>query len=178
MTAQRDRAVTDCARRALAALGVGVLVAGCGGSNPGVARIGGTKLSTGGTGAHEPARRTGALYASCMRAHGVPNFPDSAVSVIGGQVEIHVPRAVKREPNIPSASRTCQKDLPGSVAPAKHVNMREELSFARCMRSRGISDFPDPLPGGGWDLPGNTNTPQFEAAAQACQTTGIHWNGP
>lgn len=112
-----------------------------------------------------------------MRADGVPNFPDSAISVNDGQVQFDVPGYVKNEPQFPSASRACQRDLPGGVVSAKHVNLQEQLEFARCMRSHGITDFPDPMPGGGWDLPGDTNSPQFEAAAHACQATGIHWNG-
>jgi hypothetical protein len=108
-----------------------------------------------------------------MRSHGVTHFPDP---MPGGGFDI--PRGVKSGPEFQSASEACGKDLPGGGPSAKHVNIQEELSFARCMRSRGVTDFPDPMPGGGWDLPGNTNSPQFEAAAHACQVTGIHWNGP
>ena len=148
---------------------VAVSVAACGGSaSPGVASVGSTTTTA--------PEQSGTLYASCMRAHGVSNFPDSAVSVNGGQVQLNIPHGVKREPNFASASRACQRDLPCSGVPAKHVNIQEELAFSRCMRSHGITDFPDPLPGGGWDIPGGTNSPQFEAAAHACQSTGVHWN--
>jgi hypothetical protein len=51
------------------------------------------------------------------------------------------------------------------------------LAFARCMRSHGISDFPDPTGGGiAFDLHGssgsdlNPNNPRFVAAKQACQS--------
>lgn len=125
------------------------------------------------TSAQSSARQSGILFANCMRSQGVSNFPDPGP---GGLFD--VPRGVKREPQFQSASQACQKDLPGggSAAKARHVNIQQELNFARCMRSHGITDFPDPLPGGGWDLPGNSNSPQFEAAARACQSTGIHWN--
>ena len=47
------------------------------------------------------------------------------------------------------------------------------LSFARCMRSHGVSSFPDPTPtGGGFNLsaPGiNSSSPAFKAAQTACQ---------
>ena len=50
---------------------------------------------------------------------------------------------------------------------------REGLSFARCMRSHGVSSFPDPTPGdGGFDLsaPGtNSSSPAFKAAQTACK---------
>ncbi len=54
------------------------------------------------------------------------------------------------------------------------------LAYARCMRSNGVSDFPDPTtpPGGGVAFsihagPGsdlNPNNPTFKAANQACRT--------
>jgi hypothetical protein len=58
----------------------------------------------------------------------------------------------------------------------------ELLAYARCMRSHGVSDFPDPttLPGGGFAFqidegPGsdlNHNAPAFKAANQACRALG------
>ena len=118
------------------------------------------------------ARQSGVLYASCMRAHGVSNFPDSAISVNDGQVEFNIPLSIKGEPQFQSASRACSTDLPGGGASAKpSANVQEELEFASCMRAHGITDFPDPLPGGGFNIPGNTNTPQFEAAENACQAS-------
>ena len=153
---------------------VALSVTACDGStSPGVASVSSRSTTT------SPGESTGPRYATCMRAHGVANFPDAAVSVNGDHVQFDLPHGVKTEPNFASASRACAKDLPGAgIVPAKHDNIQDELAFARCMRSHGITDFPDPLPGGGWDLPGNTNSPQFETAARVCQSTGIHWNGP
>jgi hypothetical protein len=106
-----------------------------------------------------------------MRAHGVSDFPDSAVSASGGRVEFHIPSGIKREPRFPSASRACQGDLPGGVSPAKpSESIQEELKLARCMRSHGIADFPDPMRGGGFDIPGNTDSSRFEAVERACET--------
>ena len=160
---------------AIAAALVGVaLLAACGGpSSSGVASLRSTSTTTT---APSSAGQTSVRYASCMRAHGVLDFPDWAVSLIDGHAEFNLPRGIKREPRFASASRECQSDLPGSSVPAKHVNVQEELAFAICMRSHGITDFPDPLPGGGFNIPGDTNSAQFEAAASECQSTGIHWN--
>jgi hypothetical protein len=36
------------------------------------------------------------------------------------------------------------------------------------MRSHGITDYPDPMPGGGFRITFDTSTPQFEAARNAC----------
>jgi hypothetical protein len=45
-----------------------------------------------------------------------------------------------------------------------------DFEFAQCMRSHGVSNFPDPTPGGGIDLPPNLNpdSPAFRSARQAC----------
>jgi hypothetical protein len=57
--------------------------------------------------------------------------------------------------------------------------MGQFLAYAQCMRSHGISDFPDPSTAGGgiaFDLHGgpgsdlNRNDPRYEAANQACQS--------
>jgi hypothetical protein len=149
------------------------LLAACGGGGSHAA----ASASPSGSSAQSSARQNGVLFDSCIETHGFPDFPDSAVSVNGDQLEIHIPGNLKREPQFQSVLQLCQRDLPGGGPQAKHVNIAEEINFARCMRSHGITDFPDPLPGGGWDVPGDTNTPQFEAAAHACQVTGIHWNG-
>jgi len=44
------------------------------------------------------------------------------------------------------------------------------IAFSDCMRSHGVSDFPDPLPGGGFNIPSdiNTSAPAFQAANKAC----------
>jgi hypothetical protein len=56
--------------------------------------------------------------------------------------------------------------------PSHAQAQREELSFARCMRSHGVSSFPDPTPNGsGFNLsaPGiNSSSPAFRAAQTAC----------
>jgi hypothetical protein len=53
----------------------------------------------------------------------------------------------------------------------------DPLAYSRCMRSHGISDFPDPNAGGGYAIkntkPGSDldpNNPQFKAAADACKS--------
>jgi hypothetical protein len=57
--------------------------------------------------------------------------------------------------------------------PSQAQAQQEGLSFARCMRSHGISSFPDPTPnGGGFSLssPGiNSSSPAFKAAQAACK---------
>ena len=45
------------------------------------------------------------------------------------------------------------------------------VAFSRCMRSHGTTNFPDPLPGGGFNITGNTNSQQFQAADNTCRAT-------
>ncbi len=50
------------------------------------------------------------------------------------------------------------------------------LEYAQCMRSHGVSDFPDPNSQGGFSLPGDVDptSPQYEAATKACQKFAGH----
>jgi hypothetical protein len=147
-------------------------VAACGDeSAPGVASAGSTTTTRPRAPAHAAA--TDAVkFAQCMREHGILNWPDP---LPGGGFDL--PAGIKHEPQFQAASQACGRYLVAGHL-KKHVNVQEELTFSICMRSHGITDFPDPLPGGGWNIPGNTTSPQFEAAARQCQSTGIHWNGP
>jgi hypothetical protein len=48
-----------------------------------------------------------------------------------------------------------------------------ELAYAQCMRDHGISDFPDPQPGGGGGIQNGSadpDSPQFKAADDACKS--------
>jgi hypothetical protein len=45
-----------------------------------------------------------------------------------------------------------------------------ELAYASCMRSNGEPNFPDPKPGGGFNVNSNPNAPQLRAAQRACQS--------
>jgi hypothetical protein len=44
----------------------------------------------------------------------------------------------------------------------------QALSYARCMRSHGISDFPDPSGSGGLQYQGSTSSPAYRSAQTAC----------
>jgi hypothetical protein len=150
---------------------VAASVAACGGStSSGVANLRSTTTAgSNGSGASS-AGQSGVLYASCMREHGVTKFPDPD-PVPGGRFEIPLSLNLKSNPQWLSAVHACQTDLPGGGPAAKaHVNVRNELSFASCMRSHGITDFPDPNLQGVIQIPGaiNLNSPLFEATDTVC----------
>ncbi len=116
--------------------------------------------SGGSSTAGRPAGAPSAVaYSACMRAHGVPNFPDPAS---GGQL----PKADAHRLGVSSAAlhasqQACRSELPNgggtitagsidqcmsaSVCPRDLVLqvLTEEQNFARCMRAHGVPNWPD-----------------------------------
>jgi hypothetical protein len=159
-----------------AVVAAGALVAACGGGGNDPASSSRTGSSSG-TSAKSSADQSGIAFAACMRANGVPNFPDSAVSVSGGRVELSVPAGVDTNSSqFQSAEQTCRKDLPNEGSSGSGSSGGSDaqavINFANCMRSHGVTNFPEPnsqgqelITGGGI----NPNSPQFQSAEQACQ---------
>ncbi|HZO77423.1 MAG TPA: hypothetical protein VFB39_05215 [Solirubrobacteraceae bacterium] len=58
----------------------------------------------------------------------------------------------------------------GSSATPHRPSADAGLKFADCMRSHGVSNFPDPSHGGGIQIPNGVNpsSPAFQAAQNAC----------
>lgn len=105
-------------------------------------------------------------FAECMRSHGVPNFrdptPDGEGSTTG--------KVNKRSPEFRTAQETC-RGLQAAIAAAKPAtSAADQLRYAECMRRHGVTNFPDPLPGGGFSFPSTINlqSPTFQAAHNAC----------
>jgi hypothetical protein len=144
--------------------GIVFLTAACGGSSPtAAAQPGGTSY------AKEIA------YAQCMRSHGEPSWPDP-----DSQGNFRLPASLQpSSTQYISANKICAKLLPngGQISPEQlQKAVSEDLQFAECMRSHGITDFPDPTENGlnvSISLPaGSTidaSSPQFQSAHQACQ---------
>ena len=110
-----------------------------------------------------------------MRSHGVKNFPDPSSS---GELQITSSSGIDpSSPTFEAAQRACQKLLPGGGAPspAQQAKMQKALlAFSACMRSHGITDFPDPtFSGNGARISINggldPQSPRFQAAQTACQ---------
>jgi hypothetical protein len=159
------------------------LVAGCGSSpaSVGVAQIATTTSSTtSSTEAAAPKSNSPAAYSACMRSHGVPKFPDPDSQ---GRLMIRVGPGSGLNPDSPAfraAQRTCQKLLPNGGKPTAAQTKQaldEALKFSACMRSHGVTKFPDPqvTADGGMQLGFrrgsgiDPNSPQFQAAQRACQ---------
>lgn len=189
-SAGRRRAHTRTAAGATLVLFALVLLAGCGGASPkdGVAHLG-SSTSTDSTPTSRPSVESGSAgsssaqltskavaYANCIRAHGVPGYPDPKVSVHGNEVSVAV--AARPEPNFGSAQQACRKLMPsGGTAPhsAPQLSASEQaqvLKLASCMRTHGVPNLPDPnFIEGRLRLPQsvNRNSRAFKMAEQACQ---------
>jgi len=70
------------------------------------------------------------------------------------------------------AVAACSGGSPNSVTASAGNPNKGVLAFARCMRSHGITDFPDPNAQGGFSAPNGLNpkTPQYAAANSACKS--------
>jgi hypothetical protein len=142
----------------VALVSAALLLAGCGAgtSNPGVAHLssgtsrvgtpGGTETDTGVAGAGSGSPEAAALaFAGCMRTNGVPHFPDPKA---GGGLLFHTGAGVDpSSPAFQAAQTKCKQFLPpspGSGSPPSAKTLAHFLTVARCIRSHGVPEFPDP----------------------------------
>ena len=126
-----------------------LLPAGCGGGSPRVASVASTATAA--------TQGDKALaYSHCMRSNGVPNYPDPnsngnlrkgdahAFGLSTSQYQAALQACGNLLPSSGSASLTqclMTGDCPRSVVqPA----LEEGRKFARCMRSHGVPNWPDP----------------------------------
>ncbi len=144
-----------------AAFAVGIAIAGCGGgsSNSSVAHLAtgtsaGSSTSVGGSSSPESSASTQlrmVLYAQCMRTHGVPSFPDPASSgAVSKEAAVRAFREVSNS-EVEAAQTACEHLQPngGEARRAQRAqHLGDLLAFARCMRTHGIQDFPDPTSDG------------------------------
>jgi hypothetical protein len=101
-----------------------------------------------------------ATYSNCMRSHGVSGFPDPDRTGTIPKVKI---LPLVNSPQFRVAERACQHLMPesglgGPGAAHSHAQIAAGLAFARCVRSHGFPNFPDPTARG--EL-----TPQMVTAA-------------
>jgi hypothetical protein len=160
------------------AVAVAVLATACGGGGP--------------SSASAPTYAQELALAQCMRSHGVPDFPDPNTSggytmtssgsiegAGGSPIDIYSIQAQ-------AAYGDCRHLLPGapSISQLEQQVQQEQqqqeqelpmlLKYSQCMRSHGVPNFPDLGQGDQSPPPGSSaaidpNSPQFQAAATACQ---------
>jgi hypothetical protein len=146
---------------ALCALGSALALAACGSSN----------IVSTGTGS---GNAVALEFANCMRAHGVPSFPDPGAPP-GSYGD------VKRAPAFRSATKACDELHPAGRStgtPVPEAQRVAALAQARCIRRHGVPNFPDPtFPSTGGEFippaPGfDPQAPAFAHAAAACGLKG------
>ncbi len=121
--------------RSLAALAAGALVAvaaGCGGGSPATTTTG-----------HASVAAAWHQVVLCARAHGLPNLADPRIDANGKAIfpaGLDIPPQTRRACQ-PLLDRLIPNYDSHSVTPTQMVGL---LRFARCMRSHGIRDWPDP----------------------------------
>ena len=198
---RRRGAVRALALTAMLA-GASVLTGGCGGSGsrPGVANVtarrapasrsphagraeggidlGGDGSSPSGAGPSQEIEIAGTLtFSRCMRASGVPDFPDPSGQ---GSIQFNTSKIDPDSPQFERAQQKCAKYMRGGPAASPGQRARtlaRALEFSRCMRSHGVPDFPDPpsgaasskLSGSGPAPPGlDPRSPIFQRALKVC----------
>ena len=88
------------------------------------------------------APTTPLAFAQCMRAHGVPGFPDPS----DGQ--FNLAGINQNSPQFVHAVGICGSSGGNTGASQQAQNVAQGLKFARCMRAHGVTDFADPATNG------------------------------
>jgi hypothetical protein len=144
---------TSRVRRLLIALAVigGAAIAGCGSAGG----PSGTSTNT--------TTASGLRFSRCMRAHGIPNFPDPGP---GGFLRSGINL---QSLAVQSAMNACRRYLAesGHSPPVPARVRRKELLLANCMRANGVPNFPDPDANGDIQFPVTSTIPQSPAFQRA-----------
>jgi hypothetical protein len=116
-------------------------------------------------------------FSACIRAHGVPDFPDpnaqGVFSLSGADASLPQTAQFQR------ASTACRSLLHLGGAPPSPATRAKVLAallkYSQCMRSHGVTNFPDPTTSGGavgltlGSSSGvNPQSPIFQRAQRAC----------
>jgi hypothetical protein len=121
-----------------------VISVGCGSSAPsGTGTTNGSTGSASASGKNATGQDKAVKFAECVRAHGVPHFPDPNAK---GEFEFGVDVTPAVWGRAVNACKSLQP--PGSLS-AKRTPKQQtaSLRFAQCVRENGVKDFPDPANG-------------------------------
>jgi hypothetical protein len=160
------------------------VAAGCGGgsADPQVASVATTAAATQPATTSSGTKSTASTqtFSACMRANGVPKFPDANSN---GGIAIDSSSGINPDSaQFKKAEKACQKLAPqGGNAPSaaeQAKNREQELKFSACMRSHGVPKFPDPVFSDGGRRTQlridsksgiDPDSPIFQAAQKTCQ---------
>lgn len=126
-------------------------------------------MNTHATGRRRPRGQAQASRASVLAAMAVGTA--LLLGACGGSGGSPAAEGSDAQQAAPSASH--QAVAASSIPPAKQAQLTKlGRQYTACMRSDGITNFPEPPPGGGlnFEMSGiNTRSSSFRAAVQACQ---------
>ena len=116
-------------------------------------------------------------FATCVRSHGEPNFPDPNAQGQFSMSAVTASGIDPRSPQLGQAVQACEKDLPkngpAALSQAAQAKARQQaLAFSTCMRSYGVPNFRDPSANGNISLGGNgidPQSPRYQTATTACR---------
>jgi len=154
-----------------------LLLAACSGGSSGsqVAQLGSTTSHTSSSSSPGAAssQQVGAVgFARCMRAHGVPNWPDPNSSGVFDKAKVTSQQLNVSSTVLQAAQNACQALLPAESVTQQRLNAAQALQFSQCMRSHAVSNFPDPDGTGRIPDPAflgiDQGAPEFQAANVAC----------
>ena len=172
------RARPHAARTAAAIIVMAALVllaTACGSSSSSTASVG--SPNTG----RAANSQVGIAYASCMRSHGVPKYPDpsSGNELANGLPKVSVQQLEVSNSQYQAAQGDCAHLLPNGGQQTQ-TQSQQDLNamrrYAQCMRSHGVPTWPDPAydPTAGWgfNLVGvqgfDPNSAQIERKMDIC----------
>ena len=160
----------------IAATGLALLAAACGGSSK----------------SHVTHQNAALSFSRCMRSHGVPRYPDASSS---NELPSGLPKVIPQSLGVSdsqflAAAKACRRFSPKGVQSTQaedQQTLSKLVKFAQCMRSHGVSNWPDPTrvsavgqtadPGGSpyqfdlqglQGLDGPSFSPQIKTAMQGC----------
>jgi hypothetical protein len=159
-----------------------VIASGCSGGpkSSGVASLATTTTTavatTGGSAsAGETPLAKAVAYARCMRTHGVPNWPDP-VRTPHGDYGFRTTGIDPHSAAFHRAGQACNVLAPeGWSTGGQQLSIAQQqawLSWANCIRSHGVPNFPDPtFPGGGAvQISRAASSSQLQSAMNACRS--------
>jgi hypothetical protein len=154
----------------VAVAALSLLVAGCGGgsSSPGLANLSTSSISS----SHSSSSSTydqALAYANCVRTHGVPLWPDPDSSGRFDKSKLTPRQLGVSTSKAGTAAHACRTLLPTYSATQQSQVLAQALTFSRCMRAHGSTNFPDPESNGAVRIPdAMENSPVYLAALHFC----------
>ena len=110
-------------------------------------------------------------FSTCMRSHGVRDFPDP---VQGANGQVSLGGLGLDSPQANSARQACRSLAPAGTAvqAVSATQQKAFLNWAACLRANGVPDFPDPTFSGGgpqFNVPSDANLDTLQAAERTCE---------